>query len=76
MQSVYFLPTERSVVEGEELSLTVIHDDYSLWYGLQTDRYLHLVSSSAAVGSTLHSSNHCFVTVSPVRIEWNAFICH
>ncbi|XP_059917119.1 protein arginine N-methyltransferase 7 [Gadus macrocephalus] len=37
MQSVYFLPTERSVVEGEELSLTVIHDDYSLWYGLQTD---------------------------------------
>ncbi|CAL8357582.1 unnamed protein product [Lota lota] len=38
MQSVYFLPTERSVVEGEELSLTVSHDDYSLWYGLQTDR--------------------------------------
>ncbi|KAJ3596639.1 hypothetical protein NHX12_003043 [Muraenolepis orangiensis] len=37
MQSVYFLPTERSVVEGEELSLTVSHDDYSLWYGLQTD---------------------------------------
>ena len=47
MQSVYFLPTERSVVEGEELSLTVIHDDYSLWYGLQTDRYSPLVPSSA-----------------------------
>ena len=57
MQSVYFLPTERSVVEGEELSLTVSHDDYSLWYGLQTDRYLDPVSSSADVGSTLHSSD-------------------
>uniref|UniRef100_A0A4W5MMM1 Protein arginine N-methyltransferase n=1 Tax=Hucho hucho TaxID=62062 RepID=A0A4W5MMM1_9TELE len=37
MQSVYFLPVERRVVEGEELSLTVSHDDYSLWYSLQPD---------------------------------------
>ncbi|CAL8262622.1 unnamed protein product [Merluccius merluccius] len=37
MQSVYFLSTEKSVVEGEELSLMVSHDNYSLWYGLQTD---------------------------------------
>ena len=34
MQSVYFLPAERSVCEGEELSLSVSHDDYSLWYNL------------------------------------------
>uniref|UniRef100_A0A8D2ZLX3 Protein arginine N-methyltransferase n=1 Tax=Scophthalmus maximus TaxID=52904 RepID=A0A8D2ZLX3_SCOMX len=32
MQSVYFLPVERGVTEGEELNLTVCHDDYSLWY--------------------------------------------
>uniref|UniRef100_A0A673XXN6 Protein arginine N-methyltransferase n=1 Tax=Salmo trutta TaxID=8032 RepID=A0A673XXN6_SALTR len=37
MQSVYFLPVERRVAEGEELSLTVSHDDYSLWYSLQPD---------------------------------------
>ncbi|XP_019934718.2 protein arginine N-methyltransferase 7 [Paralichthys olivaceus] len=36
MQSVYFLPVERGVTEGEELSLTVCHDDYSLWYSLQS----------------------------------------
>ncbi|KAF7650388.1 hypothetical protein LDENG_00126730 [Lucifuga dentata] len=36
MQSVYFLPMERRVKEGEELSLTVCHDNYSLWYSLQT----------------------------------------
>ncbi|CAK6975106.1 protein arginine N-methyltransferase 7 [Scomber scombrus] len=36
MQSVYFLPTESKVTEGEELSMTVCHDDYSLWYNLQT----------------------------------------
>ncbi|XP_014825072.1 PREDICTED: protein arginine N-methyltransferase 7 isoform X1 [Poecilia mexicana] len=35
MQSVYFLPAERQVAEREELSLTVCHDDYSLWYSLQ-----------------------------------------
>ncbi|CAG5958356.1 unnamed protein product [Menidia menidia] len=35
MQSVYFLPAESRVSEGEELSLTVCHDDYSLWYSLQ-----------------------------------------
>ncbi|XP_066504878.1 protein arginine N-methyltransferase 7 [Hoplias malabaricus] len=34
MQSVYFLPTEKSMCEGEELRLTVFHDDYSLWYSL------------------------------------------
>lgn len=38
MQSVYFLPEESRVAEGEQLSLTVCHDDYSLWYGLQTHR--------------------------------------
>ncbi|XP_075995508.1 protein arginine N-methyltransferase 7 [Genypterus blacodes] len=37
MQSVYFLPAERKVKEGEVLSLSVCHDDYSLWYSLQTD---------------------------------------
>ncbi|KAJ8272236.1 hypothetical protein COCON_G00110950 [Conger conger] len=36
MQSVYFLPVEQSVTKGEELSLTVSHDDYSLWYSLQS----------------------------------------
>lgn len=35
MQSVYFLPVETQVAEQEELSLTVCHDDYSLWYSLQ-----------------------------------------
>ncbi|KAM4734820.1 protein arginine N-methyltransferase 7 [Anableps anableps] len=35
MQSVYFLPAESQVTEQEELSLTVCHDDYSLWYSLQ-----------------------------------------
>nr|XP_055047703.1 protein arginine N-methyltransferase 7 [Misgurnus anguillicaudatus] len=34
MQSVYFLPVEKNVVEDEELCLTVSHDDYSLWYSL------------------------------------------
>uniref|UniRef100_A0A3P8UH25 Protein arginine N-methyltransferase n=1 Tax=Cynoglossus semilaevis TaxID=244447 RepID=A0A3P8UH25_CYNSE len=36
MQSVYFLPEEKTVKEGDELSLTVCHDDYSLWYSLQS----------------------------------------
>ncbi|MEQ2239690.1 Protein arginine N-methyltransferase 7, partial [Ilyodon furcidens] len=36
MQSVYFLPVETQVAEQEELSLTVCHDDYSLWYSLQS----------------------------------------
>ncbi|XP_005751263.1 protein arginine N-methyltransferase 7 [Pundamilia nyererei] len=35
MQSLYFLPVESQVTEGEELSLMVCHDDYSLWYSLQ-----------------------------------------
>uniref|UniRef100_A0A8C2XUT4 Protein arginine N-methyltransferase n=1 Tax=Cyclopterus lumpus TaxID=8103 RepID=A0A8C2XUT4_CYCLU len=30
MQSVYFLPSESRVTEGEELGLTVCHDDYTL----------------------------------------------
>uniref|UniRef100_A0A8C4EPQ6 Protein arginine N-methyltransferase n=1 Tax=Dicentrarchus labrax TaxID=13489 RepID=A0A8C4EPQ6_DICLA len=34
MQSVYFLPVETRVTEGQQLSLTVCHDDYSLWYSL------------------------------------------
>lgn len=38
MQSVYFLPVETRVTKGEELSLTVCHDDYSLWYSLQSHR--------------------------------------
>ncbi|KAG7468482.1 hypothetical protein MATL_G00143210 [Megalops atlanticus] len=36
MQSVYFLPAEQRVTEGEELSLIVSHDDYSLWYNLHS----------------------------------------
>uniref|UniRef100_A0A3Q1CBD5 Protein arginine N-methyltransferase n=1 Tax=Amphiprion ocellaris TaxID=80972 RepID=A0A3Q1CBD5_AMPOC len=32
MQSVYFLPAESSVNEGDQLRLTVCHDDYSLWF--------------------------------------------
>uniref|UniRef100_A0A3P9IUH0 Protein arginine N-methyltransferase n=1 Tax=Oryzias latipes TaxID=8090 RepID=A0A3P9IUH0_ORYLA len=35
MQSVYFLPEESQVTEGDDLCLTVCHDDYSLWYSLQ-----------------------------------------
>ncbi|XP_018606961.1 protein arginine N-methyltransferase 7 isoform X2 [Scleropages formosus] len=35
MQSVYFLPAEERVMEGDECSLTVSHDDYSLWFSLQ-----------------------------------------
>uniref|UniRef100_A0A8C4ESF1 Protein arginine methyltransferase 7 n=1 Tax=Dicentrarchus labrax TaxID=13489 RepID=A0A8C4ESF1_DICLA len=38
MQSVYFLPVETRVTEGQQLSLTVCHDDYSLWYSLQSHR--------------------------------------
>ncbi|XP_072242669.1 protein arginine N-methyltransferase 7 [Leuresthes tenuis] len=37
MQSVYFLPVESRVSEGDELSLTVCHDDYSLWYSLRSN---------------------------------------
>uniref|UniRef100_A0AAZ3PP17 Protein arginine N-methyltransferase n=1 Tax=Oncorhynchus tshawytscha TaxID=74940 RepID=A0AAZ3PP17_ONCTS len=51
MQSVYFLPVERRVAEGEELSLTVSHDDYSLWYSLQPDRV----------------SKGCFIRAPPCR---------
>lgn len=38
MQSVYFLPAEVSVREGEDVSLTVSHDDYSLWYNLSSSQ--------------------------------------
>lgn len=38
MQSVYFLPQERRVSEGEDVGLTVCHDDYSLWYSMQPGR--------------------------------------
>ncbi|CAL1586982.1 unnamed protein product [Knipowitschia caucasica] len=34
MQSVYFLPEQSSVSRGQDLTLTVSHDDYSLWYSL------------------------------------------
>uniref|UniRef100_A0A667YIL6 Protein arginine N-methyltransferase n=1 Tax=Myripristis murdjan TaxID=586833 RepID=A0A667YIL6_9TELE len=37
MQSVYFLPVERRVTEGEDLTLTVCHDDYSLWFSISPD---------------------------------------
>ncbi|XP_029378432.1 protein arginine N-methyltransferase 7 [Echeneis naucrates] len=39
MQSVYFLPVESRVTKGDELSLTVCHDDYSLWYSLQSNSH-------------------------------------
>lgn len=48
MQSVYFLPQETRVCEGEELSLTVCHDDYSLWYSMRPCRYLLPVISSCS----------------------------
>ncbi|XP_072308641.1 protein arginine N-methyltransferase 7 [Eucyclogobius newberryi] len=35
MQSVYFLPEQSAVTQGEELCVSVSHDDYSLWYSLQ-----------------------------------------
>lgn len=38
MQSVYFLPEESRVTAGQQLSLTVCHDAYSLWYSLQAPR--------------------------------------
>ncbi|MFT7816880.1 protein arginine N-methyltransferase 7 isoform X2 [Arapaima gigas] len=38
MQSVYFLPGEERVTEGEVLQLTVSHDDYSLWFSLEPHR--------------------------------------
>ncbi|XP_068595159.1 protein arginine N-methyltransferase 7 [Brachionichthys hirsutus] len=38
MQSVYFLPVDGRVTEGEELSLTVCRDDYSLWYSVRSHR--------------------------------------
>uniref|UniRef100_A0A1A7X107 Protein arginine N-methyltransferase n=2 Tax=Iconisemion striatum TaxID=60296 RepID=A0A1A7X107_9TELE len=46
MQSVYFLPAESLVTAGDELSLTVCHDDYSLWYSLQPHRQQEVLSES------------------------------
>ncbi|KAK7915358.1 hypothetical protein WMY93_011119 [Mugilogobius chulae] len=37
MQSVYFLSKQSRVNQGEDLFLSVSHDDYSLWYGLQSE---------------------------------------
>uniref|UniRef100_A0A8C4T7X6 Protein arginine N-methyltransferase n=1 Tax=Erpetoichthys calabaricus TaxID=27687 RepID=A0A8C4T7X6_ERPCA len=37
MQCVYFLPTEKSVKEGETFELTAFHDDYSLWYNIHSE---------------------------------------
>ncbi|XP_077567916.1 protein arginine N-methyltransferase 7-like, partial [Stigmatopora nigra] len=36
MQSVYFLPAQWTIDKGEDLSLTVSHDDYSLWFSLKS----------------------------------------
>ncbi|XP_057692957.1 protein arginine N-methyltransferase 7 isoform X2 [Corythoichthys intestinalis] len=41
MQSVYFLPAPCRIDKGEDLSLTVCHDDYSLWYSLQSSSRQH-----------------------------------
>ncbi|XP_043563162.1 protein arginine N-methyltransferase 7 [Chiloscyllium plagiosum] len=35
MQCVYFLPKELPVEEGECLHISVMHDDYSVWYSLE-----------------------------------------
>ncbi|KAG8521778.1 Protein arginine N-methyltransferase 7 [Galemys pyrenaicus] len=36
MQCVYFLPEEESVVQGSALCLLAHHDDYCVWYSLQS----------------------------------------
>nr|XP_012597810.1 protein arginine N-methyltransferase 7 isoform X2 [Microcebus murinus] len=36
MQCVYFLPQEEPVVQGSALCLVAHHDDYCVWYSLQT----------------------------------------
>ncbi|KAK0156199.1 Protein arginine N-methyltransferase 7 [Merluccius polli] len=69
MQSVYFLSTERSVVEGEELSLMVSHDNYSLWYGLQTDRYLALLPETHDGESEAPLSRPCCTC--HAHLVWN-----
>ncbi|XP_017289726.1 protein arginine N-methyltransferase 7 isoform X1 [Kryptolebias marmoratus] len=46
MQSVYFLPVEIQVAQGDELSLTVCHDDYSLWFCLQSHSQQEVQSAS------------------------------
>lgn len=60
MQSVYFLPVESQVTEGEELSLTVCHDDYSLWYSLQSHRYKSTETTTCACVETLYDSKTYF----------------
>uniref|UniRef100_A0A8C2G563 Protein arginine N-methyltransferase n=1 Tax=Cyprinus carpio TaxID=7962 RepID=A0A8C2G563_CYPCA len=42
MQSVYFLPAEENVSEGEELNLIISHDDYSLWYSLTHSQNINM----------------------------------
>lgn len=77
MQSVYFLPVESMVTEGDKLSLTVCHDDYSLWYSLQSRRQL-IISAFCLFLMHPYFFNcisliqlcqfcHC----SPVDISWN-----
>ncbi|XP_004690271.1 PREDICTED: protein arginine N-methyltransferase 7 isoform X2 [Condylura cristata] len=36
MQCVYFLPEEEAVVQGSALCLLAHHDDYCIWYSLQS----------------------------------------
>lgn len=58
MQSVYFLPVECRVAAGEELSLTVCHDAYSLWYSLQSQRYNSSDASTTKSNKYEHSVPH------------------
>ncbi|KAJ0068921.1 hypothetical protein NL108_014900 [Boleophthalmus pectinirostris] len=37
MQSVYFLPEQSAVTKGEDLCVSVTHDDFSLWFSLCRD---------------------------------------
>ncbi|XP_044766746.1 protein arginine N-methyltransferase 7 [Coccinella septempunctata] len=35
MQAAYYFPKERKFVEGEELNLLAVHDEYSLWFNIK-----------------------------------------
>ena len=38
MQAIYYLPDDKTVKsEGEQLRLSGYHDEYSLWFGLETE---------------------------------------
>ncbi|XP_047451239.1 protein arginine N-methyltransferase 7 [Mugil cephalus] len=65
MQSVYFLPAEVEVTEGDELVLTGCHDDYSLWFNLQTQR---LQDSSPSSPPSLSSRPSCSCLA---HLVWN-----